>query len=560
MNNYIYSYDIFDTCLIRACGEPSHVWDILAHRILGSSADIAQISDFVLIRRSAEGKAREELISNEKEDVTIEDIYTYCDFSSLTDISKHDIMEEEMAVEEKMLIPVYSVLLEINQLHQEGKRVTFISDMYLPQSFIQHILITTGFFHEEDHLYISSDVGKSKSTGHLYDFVQRELCADFKHWIHQGDNRHSDYIVPRKKGIKAKLINHPLSYYERKAIEYDIALSFSDVRKLSAVSRAIRLSTKDEPVYRFAADFIAPLMTTFVHYIFEDAKRRGLQHLYFIARDACILYHIAQQLIHLYPDITIHYLYASRQSLYKPDENCLPYLHQEGLTRPHSAIVDMVGSRRCQQCINGLFQQNGFPLVFAYYFEVTPYRIMYTDPYLAMYYQEQLAGSPHYHHASHPLFEQYFGITDQYRTIGYQKDGDKVAPIYEPDLMDADYKHHVFTVNKEICCSFAHYYTTSFITNPIRCNNIFFAVFAHFCHVPRRDYLQALSGFFSSSSATTKEALLERQSILSILFNKRKFFRWKQGVLIYNSGLLYHFFLFLLKWNHQRKIKTLTKI
>ena len=68
MNNYIYSYDIFDTCLIRACGEPSHVWDILAHRILGSSADIAQISDFVLIRRSAEGKAREELISNEKED------------------------------------------------------------------------------------------------------------------------------------------------------------------------------------------------------------------------------------------------------------------------------------------------------------------------------------------------------------------------------------------------------------------------------------------------------------------------------------------------------------
>ena len=498
-------------------------------------------------------RSREELIIHEKEDVTIEDIYTYCDFSSLTDISKHDIMEEEMAVEEKMLIPVYSVLLEINQLHQEGKRVTFISDMYLPQSFIQHILITTGFFHEEDHLYISSDVGKSKSTGHLYDFVQRELCADFKHWIHQGDNRHSDYIVPRKKGIKAKLINHPLSYYERKAIEYDIALSFSDVRKLSAVSRAIRLSTKDEPVYRFAADFIAPLMTTFVHYIFEDAKRRGLQHLYFIARDACILYHIAQQLIHLYPDITIHYLYASRQSLYKPDENCLPYLHQEGLTRPHSAIVDMVGSRRCQQCINGLFQQNGFPLVFAYYFEVTPYRIMYTDPYLAMYYQEQLAGSPHYHHASHPLFEQYFGITDQYRTIGYQKDGDKVAPIYEPDLMDADYKHQIFTVNKEICCSFAKYYAMSYIIDPARCNNILFAVFAHFCHVPRLGFLMALKDFFSTSSETEQEPLLTKRNLASILFNKQHYLRWKQGNLIYNSGILYRPIIAILQWYHNNK-------
>ena len=182
MNNSIYSYDIFDTCLVRACGEPSHVWDILAHKILGESADFAQIADFVLIRRSAEGKAREELISNEKEDVTIEDIYTYCDFSSLTNISKQNIMEEEMAVEEKMLIPVYSVLQEINQLHKEGKNVTFISDMYLPLSFIQHILVTTGFFHEGDHLYISGEVGKSKATGHLYDFVQRELSADGKHW------------------------------------------------------------------------------------------------------------------------------------------------------------------------------------------------------------------------------------------------------------------------------------------------------------------------------------------------------------------------------------------
>jgi len=465
MNDSIYSYDIFDTCLVRACGEPSHVWDILAHKILGSSADIALISDFVLIRRSAEGKARKELICHEKEDVTIEDIYTYCDFSSLIDIPKQVIMEAEMAVEEKMLTPVYSVLQEIDQLHQEGKCVTFISDMYLPQSFIKHILVTTGFFHEGDHLYISGDVGKSKSTGHLFDYVQRELSADCKHWNHQGDNRHSDYEVPRKKGIKAKLISHPLSYYERKAIEYDRALSSPDVSKLSAVSRAVRLSTKSEPVYRFAADFIAPLMTTFVHHIYEDAKVRGLQHLYFVARDACILYHIAQHFVHHYPDITIHYLRASRQSLYEPDENCLPYLHQEGLTRPHSAIVDMVGSRHCQQCINELLLQNGYPQVFAYYFEVTPYRIMSTDAFTAMYYQEQLAGSPHYHQASHPLFEQYFGITDQYRTIGYQKDGDKVAPIYEPDLMDADYKHHVFTVNKEICCSFAHYYTTSYITN-----------------------------------------------------------------------------------------------
>ena len=553
MNKNIYSYDIFDTCLVRACGTPEYVWDILAYQILGKTSEIACIRDFILIRRSAEGKARQELINQNKEDVTLKDIYSYCDFSSLTNISNQEIMETEMNVEEKMLIPVYSMLQEINQLHQEGKCVTFISDMYLPQAFIEKILIATGFYQKGDYLYISGEIGKSKSTGHLYDYVQKELNIAFHHWIHQGDNPLSDQIIPKKKGIKTKLIHHSMSYYEKKAIAYDRALSSSDIYKLSALSRAFRLNTTEEPAHRFAADFIAPLMTTFVHNILEDAKCRGLQHLYFIARDACILYHIAQELIHQYPGITIHYLYASRQSLYEPDENCLPYLHQEGLTRPNSAIVDMVGSRRCQQCINELLLQNGYTQVFAYYYEVTPYRIMSTDPYLAMYYQEQLAGCPHYHHASHPLFEQYFGITDQLRTIGYQKVGDKVAPVYESDLMDVDYKHQIFTINKEICCSFARYYAMSYIIDPVRCNNILFAVFAHFCHVPRLDFLMALKDFFSTSSETEQEPLLIKLSLVSILFNKQHYLRWKQGNLIYNSGILYRPIIAILQWYHNHK-------
>ena len=539
MNNSIYSYDIFDTCLVRACGDPSHVWDILAHKILGESADFAQIADFVLIRRSAEGKAREELISHEKEDVTIEDIYTYCDFSSLTDISKHDIMEEEMAVEEKMLIPVYSVLQEINQLHQEGKRVTFISDMYLPQSFIKRILVTTGFFHEEDHLYISSDIGKSKATGHLYDFVQRELSADCKHWYHQGDNRHSDYKVPRKKGIKAKLINHPLSYYERKAIEYDMALSSPDVSKLSAISRAVRLSTKSEPAYRFAADFIAPLMTTFVHHIFEDAHHRGLQHLYFMARDAFLLYHIAQKFTQNYPQISIHYLYGSRQSLYHPDKNCINYLKQEGVTRPHCAIIDMIGSRRCQQSMNNLLRQHGYNDIFAYYFEVTPYRIQSSDNYDTMYFHEKMAGSPFYHIVSHPLYEQYFGITNQLRTIGYKKVGSKYVPLHEEDPLNMDYKKQVFSINTTLCREFVKHYIEVQINEPVRCNNIAHAVFAHFCHVPRKEFLDALNGFFSTSSEITQEPLLVKRSLIDIIFDKKHYLRWKQGNLIYNSGFLY---------------------
>lgn len=87
----------------------------------------------------------------------------------------------------------------------------------------------------------------------------------------------------------------------------------------------------------------------------------------------------------------------------------------------------------------------------------------------------------------------------------------------------------------------------SHLDNPSLYNNIFYRIFALFCHVPRREYLMALDCFFSTSSATTKESLLEKRNFFDIVFNKRHYLRWKQGNLIYT--------LVLLNWYYQRKVK-----
>lgn len=580
----LYSYDIFDTCLVRACGTPDCISDIVARRIL-EEPSLSAINDFILIRKKGEGRARELFITSEKEDITLADIYSQCDFSSITDASLNAIMEMEMMVEEEMLTPVLSIKEEIEHIHSLQQSVIFISDMYLPDVFIKKILIKTGLFVEGDKLFISGSVGKTKSTGNLFLHVQKILKADVRHWYHKGDSRHSDYDMPRSIGIKVTLVNNEKSYYEKKALEYNTSLSTLDIAKISNLSRAIRLSFPDTSHHRFAADFIAPLMTTFVHSIFKDAQNHQIKHLYFIARDAYILYIIAQQLNELYPEISIHYFYASRQSLYLPglenlskeavkdilpnnttedyehikkmyqeqEQQCITYFDQEGLTRPGCAIVDMVGSRRCQISINNILKRNGFKEVYAYYFEVTPFRVFAHDAYTAMYYQEKVAGSPNYHHASHPLFEQYFGITDQLRTIGYKKDTSKTVPVFEEDLMKDSYKRHVSSINQLVCQKYAHYYSLNYLNNPNLYNSIFYRVFALFCHVPRREYLMALNCFFSTSSATTKESLLEKRNYFDILFNKRHFFRWKQGNLIYNSGILYKPTLALLNWYYQRK-------
>lgn len=41
----IYSFDLFDTCFIRACGAPRNVFDLLAYRVLGANSDESARTD-----------------------------------------------------------------------------------------------------------------------------------------------------------------------------------------------------------------------------------------------------------------------------------------------------------------------------------------------------------------------------------------------------------------------------------------------------------------------------------------------------------------------------------
>lgn len=66
-----YSFDIFDTCFVRACGHPRNIFDILAIRILGDDAEISSLADFAYIRINGERRARRSL---DKHEVTIDDI------------------------------------------------------------------------------------------------------------------------------------------------------------------------------------------------------------------------------------------------------------------------------------------------------------------------------------------------------------------------------------------------------------------------------------------------------------------------------------------------------
>lgn len=337
----LYSYDIFDTCLIRTCGEPKHVFDILATDVLGKDADISAKNDFTLIRMDAEREARKELINEDNEEITLDDIYRFCDFSKITSIDNRTIMSKELDVEDRVLLPVYKIREEIEQLVQKGNMVIYISDMYLPETFICKKLKEFGF-HVNQNIFLSSTIKKTKSSGNLYNYVLNQLGFDSAHCIHTGDNPHSDFIVPKRIGIKAKQIKHEYNQYELIAKEMTRNGSKPNADYPFTLSKAIRLSLPDTPHNLFASTFIAPMFVSYVYSILSDSRERGINHLFFIARDGYILYQIAKEFSSQFPDISLSYLYASRQALYmaglrelsaKCVKDSLPYLKNENINK-----------------------------------------------------------------------------------------------------------------------------------------------------------------------------------------------------------------------------------
>lgn len=318
MKQILYSYDVFDTCLIRTCGFPEFVFEIMAKTILGSNAETAKIRDFVLIRKNAEVLARNNRITAEKEDITIDDIYDFCDFSEITCCCIERIKDCELTTEKQVLKSVYEIKDEIDELHKRGEKIYFISDMYLSSSFIRTVLEEEGFYKVGDCVIVSCEEGKTKSSGHLYDSVQEKTGVSFRNWIHKGNNLQSDYKIPKKKGIKAELVKTGFNYYESELMKMEYSYSSSDIYKSACISRGIRLRNPLTSNLLFASTFIAPLYTAYVLKVLQDATKRGLNRLCFLARDGYILYLIAKEFSMLFPHIDLKYIYVSRKSLYLP--------------------------------------------------------------------------------------------------------------------------------------------------------------------------------------------------------------------------------------------------
>lgn len=365
------TFDIFDTCLIRKCGSPEVIPYLVAKKLWKN--DISR-EEYVIARTQASQKVGI--------NATLKDIYAQEVLRYFPDYTWEEIMQTELEVESEQLVanPVMKKKVEeirtqfSNSIHPshygEGAgvrlediegRVLFLSDMYLPSSFLEKILIREGFLPKsqsskvneldsvisksphnggdlEGAVIVSCEWSARKDTGTLYKAVRKKYNPS--EWIHFGDNFRSDIKQAKKNGVNAIQVHTEFTPIEKKIQSLSINSRHPEIyAQLAGIMRYARLSSpfsirredmrKDSPSHygeelgvrlggldgaiTLASNYIAPLYIPYVSWVLKQTKEMGIKRLHFLSRDGYIMYKIAEA---LQPEgIELNYLFVSRKSL-----------------------------------------------------------------------------------------------------------------------------------------------------------------------------------------------------------------------------------------------------
>ncbi len=318
MKPIVYSFDVFDTSIVRIWAKPTDLFLELGYQL--QKDNLIQVSpESWASKRMEVEKTTRDAASNYE--ITLEGIYENLARSfNWSDNEVEKAIQTEIEIELLSLRPVPATKKKIQSLHQANERVIFISDMYLPEKAIRTFLKENNLWAPGDTVYVSSEVKLNKGTGKIFEYCLAQESVNPSQMYHVGDHLHADVEVPRKLGIPSESFTQAhLNRYERKIADTtELPLKF---RSLTAgASRLTRLQSQEtsfdqQVIWETTASAIAPMLFGFVYWCLVEAQKRGIQRLYFVARDGQILEKIAQVICKNWGfTIECRYIYGSRQA------------------------------------------------------------------------------------------------------------------------------------------------------------------------------------------------------------------------------------------------------
>ena len=278
-NSKVVSFDLFDTLLFRTVKSPADIFSLTEY--LYNLKHESKIKGFREKRCRAEGKARS---MSKKEDVTEDDIYNCLDYPN-TVLRELRALEEDIEI--KNCVPNSPMIDVANYCVVKGKQVIITTDIYLCREVIEKILNKLDV--KYSRLYLSSEIGLTKQTGNLFDYVMKDIEVLPGDILHIGDNYRSDIFNPRSKGIHTteRICNNlPRLNYQHNSAK-DILTNHLD----TFITRS--LSTKAANVcstYKLGYEVLGPFVYQYCKWLHTQKELLGIEKMYFLAREGYAFY------------------------------------------------------------------------------------------------------------------------------------------------------------------------------------------------------------------------------------------------------------------------------
>lgn len=351
----LHSFDIFDTLITRTTASPRGIFAIMQEclkrePVTGLSSLIAD--NFYHIRVQGEETARAMFVNSACQDVTLEEIYKVIQENyQVPDEVIQQLIQLELDTEFDNILPITENIKKLKQFSINGESIILISDMYLSQDQIRKLLVKADSVFQEIKIYVSSEYKRTKRSGQLYRLVQQQEHASWDNWEHTGDNNYSDVSIPTRLGIKACQFNGKLDCTWQEQLMQEHRDSAALQLVVGATERALGQSESGGYSYAVGAGYSAPILYSYVAWVIDMSISKGIQVLYFIARDGYVLKEIADMIIYTRKlPIETRYLYGSRKAWRLPSVSATDFDMQyflkwnyPRLISSFSKIADILG-------------------------------------------------------------------------------------------------------------------------------------------------------------------------------------------------------------------------
>ena len=294
----IIAFDCFDTLVHRTCSNEKVLidWARYMERILQYKVTMEQLYKT--------RKEQEQNLKKEIEEPTYKELLKAIYNTLSIDISLKEFCELskkiETNIEQKVLVSDKDGVYLLKQLKKEGKKVVLISDFYFGKELLAPILNDLDLGQFIDDIFVSSDIGKRKSTGNLYKYVLEKECISSQEMLMIGDNKKSDVEIPSSLGIATyhkKNMWNSKKILERKEI----------IKKLYEMSEC-----ESNPINGYMS-----ILLLFCERLYKYLVKSQQDKVYFCSREGQGLKRIFDYYQSFYPkelQITTSYLYVSRKA------------------------------------------------------------------------------------------------------------------------------------------------------------------------------------------------------------------------------------------------------